>query len=30
LFRQRHNAAVGLLYMSSFGPRNNLSLSPLC
>ena len=29
LLRQRHNAALGLLNMSSFGPRSNLSLRPL-
>jgi len=29
LLRQCHNAAVGLLYESSFGPRSNLNLSSL-
>jgi len=29
LLRQRHNAALGLLYKSSFRPRSNLSLRPL-
>ena len=29
LLRQRHNAALGLLYKSSIGPRSNLSLRPL-
>jgi len=28
LLRQRHNAVLGLLYLSSFGPRSNLSLGP--
>jgi len=27
LLRQRHNAALGLLYKSSFDPRSNLSLT---
>jgi len=29
LLRQHRNAALGLLHMSSFGPRNNLSLKSL-
>jgi len=28
LLRQRHNAALRLLYKSSFGPQSNLSLRP--
>jgi len=27
--RQRHNAVLGLLYKSSFGPRSNLSFGPV-
>jgi len=29
LLRQRHNAALGLFYQSSFGQRSNLGLRPL-
>jgi len=29
LLRQRHNAALGLLYKPSFDPQTNLSLRPL-